>query len=589
MAPSKQLTHGRVSNTHSAFYAVVSFALVGLLAVAGCGGNNAAPPDGGDRLPDNEPCVPGAQRCNGNEAQTCNAEGTMWVTQETCASFCEEGVCAIEGLDITSDMQLDGTVVVANAVVVRAGATLSSPTGSLTIIAGSITVENGGSISVAATGAVVAGKGFDATCLGCSSGGGRYSYGTSRDSEVQPGAEGGKEFGTALNPAKGGGVLRLLAKGQMVMGGTLSAVGENGTTTSASCQPGGGGGSGGGILLLADDLQFTGAISAAGGLGGVHSCGAAGQPGGPGRVKLLFGGNKVITGQIIAGQLTQGLAPPVPLKSLTHPDPAKIYNDGFVSFDVEWKKAFPSTMGYYFRLDQTRDSPPTPANGQFSAEEHLAFSPNDIFDGENFVHVVSVTDQSEVGTVETVLSVRINTQGPSISSTSHPSQTFSANTNPFFAWSYPQGDDNVTAAYYLFDNFGDTVPTTADTPLPATQKQLLKSNTPPGIWVLHVVAADGQGRLTKAAGHYQVRIGNDPGTGSVQGSIVDANSNPIPGAVVEINRGLFTTTTSSNGSFTLPGVAAGTWELRAKFNALSATKTITVTPNQSTAGNLVLK
>lgn len=567
------------------------------LVLAACGGNTSNDnPDGGvtddSRLPDNEPCVPGSQRCNGNEAQVCNAEGTMWVTTETCTTFCQEGVCAIDGLDVTADMTLDGVVVVAGDMIVRSAATLSSPAGNLTIFADNITIETGGSVAMAPTGAVPDGKGADGACSSCGTGGGFYAgvYGSDRDSEVQPGAEGGKPFASQTLAAKGGGVVKLLAKNRMVIAGTITANGASGGADPTLCVRGGGGGSGGGILILADNLEFTGSASAAGGLAGVgiSNCGVGGV-GGEGRVKILHGAAKNITGTVV-GRRTEGLAPPLPLKSLSHPDPTKIYNDGFLSFDVEWKKAFPTTMGYYVRIDRVADNPPTPANGQFLAADKVSFSPNDIFNGDNFVHVVSVDAQSAVGTVESVLKVKINTLGPSISSTSHPNQfTFSNNTNPFFAWTFPQGDTNVHGSHFILDNFGNTVPTAADAALPATQKQLLQSNVPAGIWVLHVVTVDGQGRLSKAAGHYQVRIGTDPGSGAIQGNIVDANNQPIPGATVTINRGLFSATTSSGGTFSLPSVTAGTWELSAKFGALSATKTITVTAGMSTAGNLTLQ
>jgi hypothetical protein len=481
--------------------------------------------------------------------------------------------------------------IVAGDVFVRSAATLSSPSGNLTIIAQNITVEGGGSVAVAPTGAVLDGKGTDGTCSTCFPGGGFYAgrYGSDTDADVQPGAEGGKQFTSQTPVARGGGVVKLIAKGNFVMAGTITANGENGGSDNAVCTRGGGGGSGGGVLIVGDNLEFTGSISAAGGLAGVNTCAGNGGAGGEGRVKTLFGSANTMTGTVV-GRRTQGMAPPIPMKSLTHPDPTKVYNDGFLSFDVEWKKSFPNTMGFYVRIDQTQSDPPTPASGQFVANDKISFSPNDIADGENFVHVVSVDNQSNVGTVESVLRVQINTRGPSMSSSSHPSPTtFSNNTNPFFQWSYPQGDENVASVYVKLDNFGDTVPTTSDEMLPGTQKQLLKSNVPAGIHFLHVVTVDGQGRLTKQAGHYQVRIGTDPGQGSVQGNITDSNGQPIPNATVTVNRGIFTTTTSSGGVFTLPAVTAGVWELSAKSGPLSASKSITVISGMSTSGNLTLQ
>ncbi|HEU0030244.1 MAG TPA: carboxypeptidase-like regulatory domain-containing protein [Kofleriaceae bacterium] len=567
------------------------------LALAACGGsntNNNGDGGPGDALSNDGPCTPGSQRCNGNDSQTCNADGTHWETTETCATFCSEGVCALESLEVAADEQRDGTIVVAGPVIIRAGATLSSPAGDLTIFADTLTIEAGATIAAAPTGATPDGKGSDAACSSCGTGGGFYINGSSTDSIVGPGSEGGRVFqSTTVAVAKGGGVIRLIVKGTAQIDGQITAIGANGGSEPNVCKTGGGGGSGGGILVLADELLVTGSLSTAGGLGGVGGGGGCstllGGAGGEGAVKLLSGAKYENTGSVV-GTKTEGLAPPVPVKSFSHPDSTKIYNDGFLSLDIEWKKPFPSAMGYFVRLDQTPSRPPTAADGQFLSTEKVSFSPNDIFDGENYVHVVSVDAQSAIGRVESVFKVQINTQGPSISSSSHPSQsTFVNNTNPFFQWSYPQGDDSVSAVYYVLDSFGDTVPTTSDTTLPPTQKQLLLPSVTAGVHVLHVVAADGQGRLTKQAGHYRINVGADPGVGAIQGQVVDANNMPVVGATVTVNRGLFTTTTTTSGTYSLPSVTAGVWELSAKSAAQSASKQITVTAGMSVNGNLTLQ
>ena len=203
--------------------------------------------------------------------------------------------------------------------------------------------------------------------------------------------------------------------------------------------------------------------------------------------------------------------------------------------------------------------------------------------------LVSVASRSAGGPAATGFRVQINTQGPSVASDSHPSQTtFSSNANPFFRWSYPQGDENVAGAYYVLDQFGDTVPSAADTQVPANQKQLQKSGVAEGVHVLHVVSVDTAGRLSKQAGHFRVNIGTDPGNGAVIGRIVNAQSQGVAGATVTINRGLFTTTTDSSGNYTLPTVTAGSWELSVKSGAFAATKTITVVKTQTTPGDMTL-
>ena len=565
----------------------------------GGGGNNADGGNGGDggMLPDNGPCVPNSTRCNGDNVETCNADGTMWTVTMTCQTFCADSTCALDGLDVTSDQSLDGIVHVKGAVDVHAGATLSSPTGSLTIFADSITVETGGAIAVAPTGLTGSGSGEDGTCTNCESEAGSYGtgdrvWGSTQNADVFQGSPGGKSFGTTTNPL-GGGVLELLAPA-ITISGQLTANGESGLTPVGGCF-GGGGASGGGILLYGDSVTATGSISAAGGLGGPNAaCGGTGtgQQGGDGRVKILFGSHGDFATAMIKGVVTSGVMPPLPLTSTSHPDPTLVYNDGFVSLDMQWAKPF-AVQGYYVLLSPTPVQPPTPSNpsAMFQAAEKVSFSADAVGDGDNYVHVVSVDQQSNIGTIESTFKVQINTQPPEMSSPTNPSQTaFLNNVNPDFMWSYPQGDANVTGAYYVFDHFGLTVPDTTATLLPATQKQLLEQNVEPGVWVLHVVSIDSAGRLTKEAGHYRVNVGTDPGVGGISGVVIDSTSQPVVGATVTINRGLYTATTDVDGAYSMSGVTAGTWELSATNGTKSATKpNFTVTMGMTASGDLTVQ
>jgi hypothetical protein len=38
-------------------------------------------------------CIAGGVRCNGVNAEACNASGTAWVTLETCDAACSQGAC----------------------------------------------------------------------------------------------------------------------------------------------------------------------------------------------------------------------------------------------------------------------------------------------------------------------------------------------------------------------------------------------------------------------------------------------------------------------------------------------------------------
>lgn len=536
-------------------------------------------------------CTPGAKRCNAATVETCNGAGTAWTVTDTCASGCDGATsqCALATLTIAANTDMNGVVVVNGPVIVRSGATLSSPSGDLTIRATSITVELGGTIAVAPVGMTPEGSGTG-TPAGSGYGGYGGGYGTQGGSPMYAsGSSPGPAFGSALDSVvaqggqgglgynstpggKGGGVIRLLADTIMIAG-TVTANGAPGNTAQGSS----GGGSGGGILIAAPELTISGSVSATGGLGGGGSY--MGGTGGLGRVKLL-GATRNITGTV-NGQRTDGLLPPLQITSSTHPDQSLIYNDDFPAVALTWSRAFPSRQGYYFLANTSPNTVPTPANGTFAASELASIDRSRLVNGANYFHVSSVDATSAVGTVETPFRIRVNTTAPTITSSSHASQTtWSANRDVFYAWTLPVADANVRGVYYILDRYGDTVPTTATgTFLPVAQKQLLRSALDTGIWGFHVVSIDTRGYLTKAAAHYQVRLGTDPGNGAVLGRVVGPGAANVSGATVRLNRGLFPDrTTIADGSYNFGTIPLGTWEITvSKAGFVTQTKTVTIT------------
>ena len=226
-------------------------------------------------------CTPGATRCNRSGTfdvvEQCDSTGTTWQVAQTCTSYCDarNAKCALAAQDITTDTMLDGVVVVDGAFVVHAGATVTSPTGNLTIYATSIIVESGGAIVVAPTGTTPAGQGPSATTISVCGGrglGGGYGtpggqgrnctgtggpvWGSATDSVVSAGSSGGAAVpvSSCTNgaPGRGGGLLRLIASASINIAGQLSANGGQGGNSSCPTWYGSGGGSGGGILLATD-------------------------------------------------------------------------------------------------------------------------------------------------------------------------------------------------------------------------------------------------------------------------------------------------------------------------------------------------
>jgi cysteine-rich repeat protein len=539
----------------------------------------------------NDPtCTPGATRCQGNEVETCNADGATWSSTQACTTFCQMGQCALDGLTIGSNANYDGTVIVAGTFDVGSGATVTASSGDLTIIADTIIVEAGAAIAIAPTSTSTQGQACQVYVP--------YQYydlmanygqpanttvmetavGGESESAVQGGGVGGMTgywpCDTTTQPVTthGGGTLRLIANHDITIAGQLLAPGQPMQPSDPS------GGAGGGIALAGDTIEITGSVSTTGG-----------SSAGYGRIRLMYGTSLTNTGTTI-GELTQGRRPPIDVTSPTQPNPALVYNDAFATLGIAHERPFTTAQGYMHSVDTSPYTLPTPATGTFAGVESFDVARSALVAGQNYIHVISVDATSALGTVETTFPVTINTAAPAASSSSHPvATTWYPNANPFFAWTLPASDASFARVHYVFDQFGDTVPAISDTALPVSQKQLLISNVANGIWVLHVVSEDTVGNLTNAAANVVVRVGADPGSGTVFGSVFDENNQPVVGATIRVNRGIFTTTTTTGGSYSLSGVSAGTWEISVvEADHHVAPQTLSVTANQSSSANFNL-
>ena len=233
---------------------------------------------------------------------------------------------------------------------------------------------------------------------------------------------------------------------------------------------------------------------------------------------------------------------------------------------------------------------PTPATGTFINTESASYPPTAARSAANYFHIVPVDAMTNIGLVENNFLIQVNSTPPTLTSTSHPTSTsWYMNRDVFFSWSLPVADSNVKGAYYVLDNYGSTIPTKADTLVLMPQKQLLRAGLTPGIWVMHVLTVDQQGYLTKAAAHFRVQIGDDPGNGALLGQVVDGMGKPIDGATVTVNRGLWTQTTNSSGNYNIPMLSAGTYELRTtKAGRTPVSQMVTITKGGSTTGNVTM-
>jgi hypothetical protein len=569
-------------------------------------------------------CQPGVTQCNGNSLETCNPQGTAW-TASSCNNICVRGQCALASLDIVGDTSLDGQVIVTGDVTVHTNATLSTPTGNLTIWAESITVEAGAHITVAATGPLGAGSGcfgsivanFSDYFAGAGGGGGYGSAGNPGaptptnsvlhnvsgcggspfasldDADVSTGSRGGDSYGDPGHigsGANGGGVIRLHASSIHLLGDVAANGADGLPRTLQTGMAGGGGGSGGAVLMSADELTVNGAVSVYGGAGGVgpgyitlptaqYEDYPSGGGGGNGVVKLLHGRSYQRQPTIVAA-LAESVMPPWILTSTSHPDPNAVYNDGFSQVAFSWDRPFPSLLGYYVSYPGSGD--------QFLSTESFTLPYGG--QGDVFFSVRSIDGMSVAGTVSKKYHIQVNSTPPSISSSTHPAATWTASQAPAFSWTFPVSDSNVSGAYWLLDHQGDTLPTASASFLPVTQKQLILPGQSNGIWFFHLIAADTRGALTRRAAHYQVRIGADPGSGSLVGSISDSSGAAIDGAAISINGGIVPAQVSNQGSYNFGStVPVGTWAVKVdKTGYSSATQVVTIAANGVTHADFVL-
>ncbi len=570
-------------------------------------------------------CTPGDKRCNGNGVEQCKADGSGYAVVDDCGAnqrTCDAtaSACALNGLiiDATATKDYNGLLLVNGALVVKAGQTLTSSSGDLTIRATTITVEAGATITVAATGTGTDGAG---SALGnCSynpgSGGGNGSagaassggscglaagggavIGATNDAGVAKGGPGGTgryngaDSGTA---GRGGGRLRLIAD-TITIAGSVLARGEAGTCASTLCA---GGGAGGGVLLAADQIQLPGGatIDTSGGAGGAASY--SGGAGGRGRVKLLYGATLVNNATISNATTTQGLLPPLDITSSTHSANGVTYNDDFNFFDAAWKRSFPGRQGYlYVANTNAAGVYPTAATPgvRFVAGGESGSIPYNALSGFLAANTATTVffrivprDANGFGLVENTFPARINTAVPTPKIPQFTVATsFYDGALVVPEWTFPNvaADGNWQGVYFLLDHQGDTMPGNGVASdgrtsvfAPYTQKSQVFQNLADGVWGFHVVTVDKLGNRTRKAAHAVFRVEQGAngkatptvGFGAVSGK-VKVGGLATSNVRVSLNRGLLPQNgngyvlTAGTGTYDITSVPAGAWTVRAQY------------------------
>ncbi len=480
-------------------------------------------------------CTAGEDRCFKNSVQTCNVTGSAWQHLDICEDDCMDGLCVgacdptalrcnggvqeMCGMDGQTWAQnencalgCDHRVCIEDKLENKGvPMTLGGPH----VYQGCVTVELGGSIEVP-DGEVLE---IWAKCLKVTD---SSSIDLGAGSQFVFHAE---ETITNAGSITGGDRVRLDAYGALTNTGEVSSA----------------------VVELRGDV-LTNASTAT-----VNGSSAA----------LLYG--SAITNEgTFSG--TESVMPPEALTSPTHPEGFQ-WNMSEDDVSIAWDKPFASAKGYYWNVND--GEVPTPSNGEFSSVENVTI-PLDVFRaGVNRVQVVSVNADSTVGTVPVEFVIDFNVTAPVLSSSSHPDSTqWSSTDDVFIEWAdAPSVDANsVTGYWYAWDHRGDTQPDETNGTFRNDEK-ILMNDQADGLWMFHIVSIDRLGRTSPEPSRYEVRVGASPGLGNVAGTVTDANGDPVRGATVLLNGGVYLAHTVASGDYTFRGqipAAAFDWEIEVR-------------------------
>ena len=221
-------------------------------------------------------CTPDERRCNGDTPEVCNAAGNAWDQESACSTFCYLGDCAEPSLTIDADAnaELDGEHVYAGDVVIKNSSQVTVPSGTLVIRAKNFILDATSSITVTANGTDARGKGADGGSATCSTG---YcsASGTVGGGGGGFGAKGAN--GSVTNSCYYYGTRYCTVTRQ---GGTKYGISDDEAVWGAqggSCNGTAGGLGGGKLVVYAENITIQGSITADGQSG--SSCAGGGSGG----------------------------------------------------------------------------------------------------------------------------------------------------------------------------------------------------------------------------------------------------------------------------------------------------------------------
>ena len=192
----------------------------------------------------------------------------------------------------------------------------------------------------------------------------------------------------------------------------------------------------------------------------------------------------------------------------THPERGAWSNHTRPRF--EWFEPEDSSgiVGYYWCLDRSADTVPTPASGFYTTERAALVDKGLDGDGTWWFHLVSRDRAGNVGVEAAHYPVNIDTTAnpPLLASPTHPDRhAWSNNPNPIFTWTPPEDHSGIVGYYFLLNHQQSSVPTEANGTW-TDEPQASFTGLEDGVWTLHVVSKDRCGNVGLRAAHYSLRI-----------------------------------------------------------------------------------
>ncbi|HVZ81752.1 MAG TPA: hypothetical protein VHE12_13270 [bacterium] len=205
-------------------------------------------------------------------------------------------------------------------------------------------------------------------------------------------------------------------------------------------------------------------------------------------------------------QVDTEAAPPVELKSPTHPDPERWVANPTPVVAWETPKDLSGVKGFFLKADHDPTTVPGPGNGDFLDGTRSSLGP--LEDGLWYVHVTAQDEAGNLGSQAAHFPLRIDTKAlaPTLSSTTHPQPDQWYSNKRVEVEIHPPHDlSGIEGYHYVLDHEPGTLPDTEGSQW-TSQARIVIEEVADGQWFLHVRTKDRAGNLSPNAAHLKLSI-----------------------------------------------------------------------------------